>query len=470
MRFLLLRAPEEKNVTEIYSFYSPKIYPPLGLMSIGASLEHEGHKVEIIDLCMENNSEEHLRNSLNTSDAVGVSVYSNDYNFVGDLLNKIKDLDSDIPIIIGGPHCTFFLDHSLSHIPHADISVIGEGENVIVDISRYLQGKKNLSDIHGIYYRENKKIKKGKPLKVINDLDSLHFPARHLTEKYDYGMIENLHLFKPKFTSMMSSRGCPFNCRFCARYGNFIKGWGFRQRSAESVIKEITEIDKKYGSVMISDDCFLADKKRSHKIMDKLIEIGTNVELIIEGARVDSADREIYKKMKKANVKLVGYGIESGNQDVLDFYNKNVTLDQIKAAVNLGHEMGFITMATFIFGAPMETEKHIKNTKDFAFSLPLDIAIFSPLYYQYGSQLWDESIKNKVDTKDKYIIIADKHNGLGKLSAEELNKYTEESSKQFYLRPSYILGQIYRAFLRRDFRMLKNGLRVITSFRTETES
>ncbi len=470
MRFLLLRAPERRNLTEIYSFYSPSIYPPLGLQSIGAALEFDGHKVEIIDLCMENNSEEHLKNSLMSSDAVGISVYSNDYNSVVDISNKIKDLDSNIPLIIGGPHCTFFPDRSLSDIPHADISVIGEGEHVIVDISRFLQGKKNLSDIHGIYYRENNQVKKGKPLKVINDLDSLHFPARHLVEKYDYGKIGNLYLFKPKFTSMISSRGCPFRCRFCARYGNFIKGWGFRQRSAESVVQEIQEIDGKYGSVMISDDCFLADKKRTHKIMDNLIEIGTNVDLIIEGARVDSADREVYKKMKKANVKLVGYGIESGNQDVLDFYNKQVTLDQIRAAVRLGHEMGFITMATFMFGAPMETKKHINNTINFACSLPLDVAIFSPLYYQMGSQLWDELIKNKEDTKDKYLIIADSRRGLGNLTAEELNKYTEEASKRFYFRPSYILGQIYRAFLRKDFRMLKNGLRVITSFSGETDA
>ena len=221
---------------------------------------------------------------------------------------------------------------------------------------------------------------------------------------------------------------------------------------------------------MISDDCFLADRKRANTILDSLIEIGTNIDLIIEGARVDSADREVYKKMKKANVKLVGYGIESGNQDVLDFYNKQVTLDQIRAAVQLGHEMGFITMGTFIFGAPIETKKHIKKTIKFAFSLPLDIALFSPLYYVMGSQLWDEFIKNKKHTKDEYSIITDSRKGLGNLTAEELNKYTVETSKRFYLRTSYILGQIYRAFLRKDFRLLKNGLKIITSFRQETDA
>ncbi len=469
MRFLLLRAPGRTHAAEIYSFFSPSIYPPLGLQCIGASLENDGHEVEIIDLCLEKNSEEHLKNSLMSSDAVGISVYSNDYVSVINISKKIKELDSDIPLIIGGPHCTFYPDRCLYDIPHADISVIGEGEHVIVNISQFFQGKKNLSDIQGIYYRENNQIKKGKPLKIIKDLDSLHFPARHLVNKYDYGKIGNSYMYKPKFTSMISSRGCPFRCRFCARYGNFVKGWGFRQRSAESVVQEIQEIDGKYGSVMISDDCFLANSKRANTIMDSLIEIGTNIDLIIEGARVDSADREVYKKMKKANVKLVGYGIESGNQDVLDFYNKQVTLDQIRAAVQLGHEMGFITMGTFIFGAPIETKKHIKKTIKFAFSLPLDIALFSPLYYVMGSQLWDEFIKNKKHVKDEYSIITDSRKGLGNLTAEELTKYTVETSKRFYLRPSYILGQIYRAFVRKDFRLLKNGLKIITSFRQETD-
>ena len=463
MRFLLLRAPESERPAEIYSFYAPSIYPPLGLQCIAAALEHDGHKVEIIDLCLQDNSEEHLKNSLISSDAVGISVYSNDYDSVVDLSKKIKDLDSDVPLIIGGPHCTFFPGRSLSDIPHADISVTGEGERVIVDIVRFLQGRKNLSDINGIYYRENNQIKNGKPLEIIDDLDSLHFPARHLVEKYDYGKVDNLYLYKPKFTSMISSRGCPFKCRFCARYGNFIKGWGFRQRSAENVVKEIQEIDEKYGSVMIADDCFLADRTRAHKIMDRLIETGTNIDLIIEGARVDSADRELYKKMKKAGVKLIGYGIESGNQDVLDFYNKMVTLDQIREAVKLGKEMGFITLATIMFGAPMETRKHVENTIKFACSLPLDIAIFSPLYYVMGSQLWDEAVKNKKLTKGGYSTIADSRRGLANFTAEELNEITKKATKHFYSRPSYMLGQIYRAFLRKDFRLVKNGLRIITS-------
>ncbi len=468
MKFLLLRSAEQidyANTGSFYgSYYSASVYPPLGLEYIGASLENDGHKVEIIDLCLESVSREHLKNSLMSSDAVGMSVYTDNFNRTLDDARMIKELDSEIPLIIGGPHCTFFQSRSLISIPYADIGVVGEGEYAIIDIVRHLQGHKKLSEIHGIYYRENNQIKSGQSLTVINDLDSLCFPARHLVDKYDYGKMNKLYLYKPRLTSMITSKGCPFKCRFCARYGNVIKNWGFRQRSAENVVKEIIEINDKYGSVMITDDNFLSDKKRAYEIMDRLIENGTNIDLLIEGVRVDAADRELYMKMKKANVKFIAFGIESGNQDVLDFYNKCITLDQIRKAVRLSKEMDFITAATFILGAPIETKKHIEKTIDFGCSLPLDIALFIPFNYQMGSEIWFEEVKNKKISKDEYLVPSDSYRGLGNLTQKELEDYKIKAFRQFYLRPSYMLGQIYRAFLRKDFRLLTNGLRVITSF------
>ena len=297
---------------------------------------------------------------------------------------------------------------------------------------------------------------------MIKDLDSLRFPSRSLVEKYDYGKIGKKDLFKPRFTSMITSRGCPFRCRFCARYGNAIKGWGSRMRSAEDVIKEFQEIDGKYGTVMVVDDNFILDKKRAHNIMDGLIDIGTNIELLIMGVRVDSADRDLFKKMKKANVKLVGYGIESGNQDVLDFYKKGFTLDQARNAVCLSREMGFKTLATFILGAPIETKEHLENTIKFSCSLPLDFAIYGVLHYEMGSDLWSEAVKNKKISKDEFLVPADSNRDLGNFTTESLYEYTSRAYKHFYLRPKYILDQIFRDLLQKDIRSLRSGIRFLT--------
>jgi anaerobic magnesium-protoporphyrin IX monomethyl ester cyclase len=369
----------------------------------------------------------------------------------------IKEIDSDIPLIIGGPHCTYLQEYALHNFPYADVSVAGEGEYVILDLVKYIHGKKKLSDINGVYYRNNGSVKSGKTIKVINDLDSLPFPARHLVDKYDYGSSLLGFLYKKKMTSLSTSRGCPFQCRFCARYSNVIKEWRFRQRSAENVVREIEELDDKYRSAWIVDENFLADNKRAHKIFDMLLESGTKIDLSIEGARVDSVDRELYLKMKKAGVIFISFGIESGNQDIIDYYNKRFTLDKAREAVNLARDMNFFTSASFILGAPIETKQHILNTIKFACSLPLDIASFGPFAYIKGSQLWIEAVKNNKISGDKYIVLADSQKDLGNFSVKELISYVTKCYKKFYFRPSYILKQIYRSILRNDLNFLNNG-------------
>ena len=455
MKILLLRPGEQGKNTKHLTL------PPLGLLYLGAVLEQDGHNVEILDYCMENVSKEKLKNTLISSDAVGMTTHTTDFKPQIDISMMIKDLAPDIPLIIGGPHCSFVQERSLRDIPHADISVIGEGEHVILDIAKFLQGKKNLADIHGIYYRDNGSIVSGKPIQVIGNLDGLPFPARHLVEKYDYGDFQFGYQLKQKATALITSRGCPFRCRFCTNYSNIIDGWGFKQRSAENVVKEIQELDEKYRSIWIADDNFLADNKRAHKIFDMLLEIDNNVELFIMGARVDSAERELYKKMKKAGVKYLYFGIESGNQDVLDFYNKEITLSQIKKAINLSSKMNFMTVGNFIFGAPMETEEHIEKTIKFACSLPLDIAGFVPLMYIRGSQLWNEAVESNKISKDTDWVIADSEKGLGNLTEKELVEYAIMAFQRFHFRPTYLLCQIYRSILRNDYSLLVHGLRFL---------
>ena len=464
MKFLLLKNAEGYKKIGVLGHPHKVLstYPPLNLEYIGASLEHDGHKVEIIDFGAETVSREYLKNCLMASDAVGMSVYTNNYKIAADVAKEIKELDSDISLIIGGPHCTFRKGYSLSDVPNADIAVELEGELVILDLVKFIQGRKKLSDVHGIYYRENNQIKSGRTLHVINDLDALPFPARHLVDKYYYGNFPWGLRPSKKFTSMITSRGCPFHCRFCARYGN-IKGWGFRRRSPENVVRELQEISDKYRSVVIVDDSFLADTKWAHKVMDRLIEMRFNLELYIQGARVDTAESELYKKMKKAGVKHINFGMESGNQDVLDFYNKKITLQQIRKAVHLAREMNFITQGTLILGAPIETKEHIENTIKFVCSLPLDTVIIQPLSYEMGSDLWMEAVKNNKISKSDFVVTSDSRQGLGYFTPKELDKYIKKAYVRFYFRPNYIIRLFYESFLHKDINHLKNVCRIALS-------
>ena len=468
MKFLLLRPGDLKKTSKL-SVISPLTIPPLGLLYLGASLERDGHKVELLDYYAEEVSREQLENSLMSSDAVGMTVYTTDHKHAADISRMIKEITPDIPLIIGGPHCTFLQKRSLSGLPDADISVMGEGEQVIIDIVRFLQGKKNLSDIHGIYYRENSLIKSGKPLQVIDNLDDLPFPARHLVNKYGYSTFAFGYTLKKEVTSLITSKGCPFHCRFCTRYGNIIKDWGFRKRSAENVVNEIQELNGKYRSVVIVDDNFLADKKRAHRIFDMLLETDTNAEFLIQGARVDTADKDLYLKMKKAGVEYIFYGLESGNQDVLDFYNKQITLQQIRKATSLAREMDFFIAASFIIGAPIETKKHVENTIKFACSLPIDSANFVPLIYRMGSQLWLEAVKNKKISPHQYDILADLSHNLGNFTEEEIIEYLTNAYKTFNFRPNHMLRQTFKTLLRKDYSLLINGFKFFIFFNKMSE-
>jgi len=464
MKLLLIRPGklEDRAKNKLYAAASS---PPLGLLYVAASLEEEGHKAEIIDFYVDELAEEKTLKILNSVDAVGISVYTENMKDAKNISKKIKEIKPNIPIIIGGPHCIYLQKKSLMDIPYSDIVVGCEGERVIKDIARWLEGKKELANIPGIHFRYNGMIKKGKPHEIISDLDSIAFPARHTVYKYEYGDLGGWgHIYKKKVTAILSSRGCPFNCRFCARYGNVIKGWGYRQRSAENVVEELQTLDGKYRSVYIADDNFLVDIRRAHKIFDMILDIGLDFDFYIAGARVESADLKLYKKMKKAGVKFIGFGIESGNQDVLDFYNKEITLSQIRKAVSYAKKVGFIVYSTFIFGAPIETKKHLEKTIDFACSLPLDIALFTPLRYEMGSALWLKAVKDNIISKNDLYTPADSNRNLGILSRDEILKYVVKSHKRFYYRPRYIVNQFFKTLARGDLNMVLHGLSLQSRF------
>ena len=167
--------------------------------------------------------------------------------------------------------------------------------------------------------------------------------------------------------------------------------------------------------------------------------------------------------MKQANVKLVGFGIENGNQDVLDFYNKKITLEQVRKAVNLAKEMSFMTFATFILGSPVETEQHIEGTIKFATSLPLDIVAFGGLKYQMGAQLWAEAVKEGKIAEDEFMVPADSRRNLGNFTDEEIKEYTWKAFRQFYFRPNYLLRQLYRAYRWKDIGLVRNAPKFLSA-------
>ena len=432
--------------------------PPLGILYLSTILENEGHNIEILDFTAENVNESTLKNKISNADAVGVSIAHHSLVQATSLTQYIREYDKDIPIVIGGPYCTLLPEESLINFK-ADICIPGEGEPVISLVTKYLGRNEKLKDIPGIYYKENETIKKTGPFQIIKELDKIAFPARHLVEKYDYGYFGGSKLMKGKTTSIITTRGCPYRCSFCGFNAIYPK---YQERSIDNVIREFSEIaDAGYRSVVIADNNFLANAKRVEKIMDELLKRNFSMDIWILGVRVDSANRILWEKMRDAGVKFLSFGIESGNQKVLDFYNKQTTVDQIRKAVNLSNEMGFITSGSFIIGAPIETEEDILDNIAFAKTLHLDVAHFLVLHYVYGSRLWKDAVKKGLISPDEYGFYANSNRGLGNFSEEELRRFCKMAYRSYYINPKYIFRKIHKVIKTRQLQLIKIGMKLL---------
>jgi radical SAM superfamily enzyme YgiQ (UPF0313 family) len=424
------------------------------LLYIAKILEDEGDNVTILDFAAETFDEKKLEDTVKSADFVGLTIVTSMLDNAIELVKMIKKTKPQIKVIIGGPHCTLVPEKALADTK-ADICVQGDGEKVITHIKNAILGKIAFSKIPGIYYRENNKIKKGSPLKIIHDVDDIPFPSRDIVKKYNYGKEYNPKIKKGEFTSIITGRGCPFKCKFCSRNSICMKT--YRMRSAKNVLAEIKELNKEgYKYIAFVDDSFLCNKKQANEIFDGIINEQLDMKFIIFGVRVDAVDEELFKKMKKAGVTHLYFGLESGNQDVLDFYNKKTTLNQTRYTVNLSHKIGFFNVGSFILGAPIETKRHFERTIKFAKKLPLDSVSFLHLKYVVGSDLWCEAVNKGKISDNEYIVYAGLEKGLSAFSKDEIGKYCKKASRNYYLRPTFFLNLLKKSLQNDDLGFLQS--------------
>lgn len=238
----------------------------------------------------------------------------------------------------------------------------------------------------------------------------------------------------------------------------------YRIRSTENILAELKEIKQDgYRHVAFADDCFPATKKQAVDVFNAIIREDLDLRFSITATRVDLADRELYKKMRQAGVTHIQFGLESGNQDVLDFYHKHTTVDAIQKAVSLSDEAGFFTMGSFILGAPFETINHFKQTLRFAQKLPLDSVSFLPLRYMVGSELWNQAVVEGKITQDDYLVLADKTKGLGMFSEQELLKCCMNAQRVFYARPAFFLHVLKKSLRNNDMTFISSYLSFVFS-------
>lgn len=393
MKIVLVHPSNEevyKNLKNVMRLDKSKAKtPPIGLAYIAGVLQSNRYDVKILDAEASNLNLAQTADRIvaEKPDMVGMTCTTPLINISLKIARKVKEKLPSVKIVLGGPHITALPLENLNK-EEVDYIILGEGEYSFLELVEALASKKDVGKIKGIGYKDQSGAHfSTRPL--IENLDEVPFPARNLLGDY----------FKDcsgrKFTLMISSRGCPYRCIFCGSSITF--GNKTRFRSPKNVISEIKDIgNRKIKEITFNDDTFTLNKKRTIEICKGICKEGLQIPFICS-SRVNTIDGERAKWLKKAGCYQISFGVESGNQGILNLMKKGITLEQAEKAILLTKKEGIETYASYVIGLPGESKETIQQTIDFAKKLDTDYAQFSIATPFPGTELWSmakEKIKD----------------------------------------------------------------------------
>jgi len=445
MKVLLINPPVENMIpanTPPIVDEEQGFFPPLGLMYIASYAEkHTQCRLEILDTQVEKSGYGDIKREIEKRKPDVVGITATTFNLVDALLvaKTVKEV-CGAKTIIGGPHASTYPEETLG-LGGVDFLVLGEGEITFTELLLNMDSENKLNDINGLAFRGKNGIVITKQRGLIDVLDELPFPARHLTPYKKYRSL----LSKSTITAMLTSRGCPHGCIFCNRPH---LGKKFRARSANNVVDEMEECTEMgIHEIAVYDDTFTLDSKRVLEICDEMVGRGLDITWDIR-ARVSDVDKEMLVRLKKAGCGRIHYGVESGNQDVLDVLRKGTTLDGTRKAFKITKEAGIKTLAYFMIGNPREGVGQIKDTLNFINEIKPDYLHLSVTTPFPATELYEMGLNEK--------LFEDYWRGFAKaptrnfvpnvweenLSREELFKMMNDAYRSFYTRPGYVVRKI----------------------------
>lgn len=474
---ILLVSPQSK----VWS--SPKLLS-LGMAHVASALERDGHTVAIYDAVVETESlEDVLRRARDSREANG---RSGRFDVVGiaattPLINEAWEAAElarqyGAISIFGGPHLSIDPAGTVAK-PYADFAVKGEGEQGMAELLQVLATYglndpaeetmverltaalanpklvAELKEVKGLHFKElGGEIYSHPEQSWVPDLNELPLPAYHLFKIDRYSNLQPLTdgiKKNPRAFTILTTRGCPYACTFCSRP---VTGRTWRMRSLDSVLNEWRYLvkDMKATEIGIADDVFNLNLGRAKELCRRIIAEGLNNVpwITIHGMRTNSTDLELFQLMKKAGCIRVGFGIESGNQKVLDMMKKKQTLDQVRSAMKNAKQAGLQTMGFFIFGMPGEDEAAMEDTIKFALELDPDMANFMLASPFPGTELYDIIKANGTlfvkDWADFAIHSDHARFEIGETKADIVERKWHEAYRRFYLRPGRLAKKAMR--------------------------
>ena len=434
-----------KKVLLIQPYYNTK-YPPMGLGYISSYLkQYTNYIVQIFDQNL--NGKSTINGYIKVvkefqPDVIGISMMTLAYYEVKELMSELRKI-TNVPIIIGGPQVTTLKKQTLIDLK-ADFAVIGEGELTFKELLGELFNDRNFNKVKGIIYRDkDRNLIENVERELIKNLDSMPMVDWTEISSDKYNLKGNQgDLIAP----ILTSRGCPHNCYFCASAAIWKRK--IRFRSAENVFEEIVYLVNKRGikGIEIADDNFTTNLKRANRILDYIIN--NKLKLRIEcatGVRADGLDLNFLQKFKKAGGHTIAIGIESGSQKILDNANKDLKLETVEKTVHLIKKVGLTVNGFFILGLPAEEIEDIKETIDFSCKLKLDRAWYNIFTPYPGSKYYYDWVNNyKIDLSkiDWKKFNSSTPLGVSKIPNKVLNNYKRIAFLKFYLRPRILLNYL----------------------------
>jgi anaerobic magnesium-protoporphyrin IX monomethyl ester cyclase len=400
--------------------------PPLGLAYM-ASILRDRHEVQIVDFSVE--KRRWPTYPYGEFDIVGISVDTARANTAFKIAEAAKAQGPTV--VMGGPHVSF-LDEEALQTGVVDYVVRNEGEYSFLSLVDFLAGRVGFGDVRGVSYSDGGRFSRSPNAPFVSDLDSLPFPARDLLP---------LSLYRERMdgrlmTTLISSRGCPYNCDFCSSSEFFGVAW--RPRSAAGILEE-TELlynDYGYGALSFVDDNFTLNPSRAVEISEAILGKGWDL-IWAAMTRVDTIVKnpDMVRVMARAGFRWTFIGFETGSQASLDGYGKKAVLGDAFRAMEILTRNGVKVTGAFILGAPYETEEMMRETVEFAKRLNPRRAQFSILTPYPGSRLFKD-VQKRVITRD-WQLYSGVHPTIRSdhVSPHEMRKIHISAYFSFYGRP-----------------------------------
>ncbi len=439
--------------------------PPLGLCYLASSIKQSGRSVQIIDAPA-------LDLDLQTTIAeikkietgiIGITATTASIIRAAELGGAIRQTSIPARLLIGGPHVSALPERTLKEFEAFDIGVINEGEHTIVELLNCLLDGGSLDTVAGIVYREADTVKLTPPRALIENLDELPFPAWDMIPslpKY-YKPAPHSYYQLPSAT-LMTSRGCNGMCTFCARP---FMGEKYRSNSPEYTLGMIDYLIRNYGirDIMFYDDNFLLDRKRVTNICEEILRRKYRISWSCL-ARTDIMPEDFFKLIRKAGCWQIAYGIESGDQTILDNIKKRSTLERVEAMIRKANEAGIHTRGYFMIGCPGETRETIDRTIQFITSSGLKdfhVTFCTPMP---GAELFSTAASyGNFDCDWKKLGFWDPVFIPFGMTREDLIAGHRRMFRKFYLRPSVIARYMLKVITKPGIMLtiIKAGLDVM---------